>query len=286
MAQICFYPGDASHSPFSVVYCCFCDQTQSGFYIDTVGGICPTLYNRYRREYMGGVAVDLDCGEPFPANPLPTEDEPCGHLGQCCLLGDSTSHESTLACCQGRTEDGSLLYEGHWADESSPFSCSGRCCGCDWCCNNYDAVACQQLRQDSLESLPDRYNPPPYRKPSCRVQEFSLGKRPPQHFPPEVLPDPGGRHEPFSTAPIRAIDRSGQLAVECRISYATVARDDFTGAAVRRRVGWLCNNYNRNQPAEQRAVRQRCVMVKRADGRHSFDCSFRTACPERPTVCQ
>lgn len=276
------------------VWCCTClrglvngvEQNLSGP-LCRFEGLDQSAF-QYCTQSLDGLVLEVTCLPPVGgfSQPVPIDPLGCGQVGQCCVPGNITSHDSTLECCKFTDEAGQVS-TGHWENTTTPFNCFGRCCGCDWCCNNFDVASCEHLREFSSDVLPDRYNAPPFRRPDCRVSEFPMGKAPPEHTPEQMSPA-NGRHEPYSVLPIRAIDRPfgiGAITVQCRTSYAIIMRYDSSDFTPKRKAGFLCNDYNRRRPAGQTKVRQRCVMVKRADGRHSFDCSFRPPCPERPSVC-
>ena len=176
----------------------------------------------------------------------------------------------------------------------------GACCGCDWCCNmsNYD---CRGLRKFAWETSPQEHGPScstpstttcgslPSRRPACRKEFFPITKRPSEHAPPQTpsFPYSPGRHEPYSLKTIRPVDKDPLDAVECVTAYASVAKDDSVSGS-RRSVAWLCNVWNRrNQTATIGKGRQRCraVIGLTSGRRHSFECSFRPPCPERPETC-
>lgn len=211
-------------------------------------------------------------------------------VGVCCMPSSSSPNGCSArytfqSCC--------ATVGGRWMGTSPTAAtecfnsrdCSLRqCCGCDWCCNNFDASTCSAFREYPTDNLPSTTDSSPLRRPNCRVVAFRPTKdaRPPETFTRRV-----GPHEVMGVSPIRSVDR-GPGAIQCRTSTAQLVRDDFAGSSGRRRVGELCNLYLRRSSlvtGYNPKVRQRCKVVKQVGGRHSFDCGFRPACPERPVNC-
>lgn len=248
-----------------------------------------------------------------------------GVYGWCCATAPNghqlcTGFISQTACLQDINSGGCIDWQGHntrrWTsagDNNGPPSgfCAAcvtppttSCCGCDWCCDGLNGQECTAFREFSFENLPTPNSSPclgtscptaPPR-PVCRRAEFAVGKRPTQHDATCYTPDPPnrrGRHELFSLDRIRARDLGSggrcsspggecNTGQQCRTYYGHVGRGaDFTPTT--RTVGWLCGQENRCNDGSKRA--NRCRIQKRPDGRHSFECAYRSPCPERPVPC-
>lgn len=244
---------------------------------------------------------------PFP----PECGLPCNATGACC-------NKRTCACtpqlhtnCQD--DDHTFKPCESCADVPSPCGTALGCCGCDWCCNTCSGSQdCKNLRLYPWENAPHassvRCTSVGYLgqcgtttpRPICRRAEFAVGRRPSAHEPPCTTPDPlnrKNRHELHSLNPIRARDlqpsstdnrRCNNLAApacdrdpECRIYYGHIGH----GVPGRRSsAGWLCGEEHRCA-SDRRKRANWCVVAKRPDGRHSFECAYRSPCPERPALC-
>lgn len=238
---------------------------------------------------------------------LEENDIPAGCVdictGACC-------DPATCACTQGPAEDCPAGFTFHPCKSCSQNPCQpGGCCGCDWCCDRCGDQSCHSIRQFSWENAPRFTNTacfntlncpvsPP--RPICRRAEFAIGRRPQAHEPPCTTPDPTnrlGRHEMHSLTAIRARDLRTSAAgtdrrcntstaacdrdPECRIYYGHVGQ-----AGSSRTIGWLCGHENRCKlTGVGQKLANQCYPNKREDGRHSFECAYRSPCPEKPAVC-
>lgn len=268
-----------------------------------VFGVCCVSGTTYMTSqdgcaYYGGRWVGVG---PFP----PECGDPCNQSGACC-------NDATCSCVNSVVSQCSPTGHTFYACEdcaSSPCGTVRACCGCDWCCDYCSTPPCEALKTYPWQNLPvsragqcpsPTVCPTSAGRPVCRRAEFAVGRRPQAHEPPCATPDPTnriGRHELHSLNPIRARDlrppadtrncQSSSVPAcdkdpECRIYYGHVGR----GAPLtptQRTVGWLCGQENRCQSSTKRA--NRCYPNKRADGRHSFECAYRSPCPEKPAVC-
>ncbi len=272
---------------------------------ETCPGDCKAYYT-YGFEVDGPSFITTDCFcESGPGGRVGCMSsqydgpQPATIYGLCCVPrsymdayypGSSNCEVYTSETCCGHLG-------GTWKGNRLPGACGGvcpspSCCGCDWCCK-LSPVDCAAIKAFSWESAPRAGVPgtncadhpscgasptSPAPTPACRREEFAVCPDPGSN---EAMPRRPGRHQIFSEAPIRAIDRVPG-AVECRTYFGFVGRGaPFT--PTRRTVGYLCNQYNRRQTNTK--VMQRCPVVKRSDGRHAFSCGFRTPCPEKPTTC-
>lgn len=287
---------------------CFCEQGYVGTTFTTV--VVMTCCDFQRELNYTAQVRHRSCVEAFGCYQEPVTHSECGspccgtsHLTPCLTDDDPQTCIGIPECPDTEEEFDALADLIRCANTGSTS-----CCGCDWCCDGF--APCPQNRVYAFENLPISHSRgclpdgdcgQSVPRPVCRRAEFAVGRRPTAHEPPCSTPDPAnriGRHELHSLNRIRARDlRSSSSGTDSRCSTSTLACDrepecrTYYGHVGRghgigsnnKHVGWLCGQENRCQASTKRA--NRCYPNKRADGRHSFECAYRSPCPEKPSVC-